>query len=382
MTGSESGEPRQAKPSLATGLLALVIGLLLAALLTELVVLIVFGEQPKFPRHVVGAPWGLRYNEPDSHYRHKSGDGTFWFRINGQGMRSERDFAYEKPEGTARIVSLGDSFTVGYEVAAEECFSSVLERELLRRGYGVEVLNAGVSGFSNAEELLYLERELIKYDPDLVVLSFFTNDLVDNVRSGLLVLEDGRLEPRSQSYVPAGRLGDLLNSSPLFNFLSGYSNAFALIKERATTIVKRRMIAQNEANESRAAGRREETPQELDARPGPDRGDAQGRLAAAILERLYDFARERSIPVVIQSIPSGGYAVPVGDRPLLDLFPYEHFDGNRPGLAVLPMIDLLKPHVGETPLTNLRSHFHWTAFAHGLSGRALAKRIVENGFLD
>ena len=45
-----------------------------------------------------------------------------------------------------------------------------LEQVLRRRGYDVEVLNAGVSGFSTAEEYLYLERELFRYDPDVVVL--------------------------------------------------------------------------------------------------------------------------------------------------------------------------------------------------------------------
>ncbi|MEZ4290376.1 MAG: hypothetical protein R3E53_07505 [Myxococcota bacterium] len=52
----------------------------------------------------------------------------------------------------------------------------MLEQELRRAGLQVEVLNAGVSGYSNAEALLYLERELLKYDPDLVLLSFFAND--------------------------------------------------------------------------------------------------------------------------------------------------------------------------------------------------------------
>jgi hypothetical protein len=145
---------------------------------------------------VVEAPWGLRYNDPGSKYRHKSADGTWWFRINRQGMRDNRDFSYKKPDGVKRIISLGDSFTIGYQVDVDQTFSAVLERELQKAGHDVEVLNAGVSGFSNAEEALYLERELLKYDPDLVVLSFYSNDLTDNVRTGLFRLKDGNLHPR------------------------------------------------------------------------------------------------------------------------------------------------------------------------------------------
>src|SRR5262245_43955387 len=103
-----------------------------ACLFGEIVVLVAVGEQPKFPRHVVEAPWGLRYNDPHSSYRHKSADGTWWFRINGEGMRDDREFAHAKPAGTRRIVSLGDSFTIGYEVEREQTFSAVLERELSR----------------------------------------------------------------------------------------------------------------------------------------------------------------------------------------------------------------------------------------------------------
>lgn len=360
---------------LRTKVLALLLGVLLSGLVLELVVLVALGEQPKFPRHVVSAPWGLRINQPSTVYRHKSADGTFIFRINSKGLRADHEYPYAKPKGTKRIISLGDSFTVGYEVQVEECFSSVLERELGRRGHSVEVINAGVSGFSNAEEVLYFERELIKYAPDAVLLSFFTNDLEDNVRTGLFALEKGTLVPRRESYVPAGRLGDFLNTNPLFNFLAGYSNAFVLLKEQTTRIVKRQAIKQNEANEEQASDSKQEG-------EGDERTRDQQRLAAAILDRLYDYAHQRGINVIIQSLPSGGYASAYDYRPLHDVFPYEDFDANRPGLAILRMVDVLRPYEGKKQIKNLRSHFHWTPFAHKLSGGALAALIHERGLLE
>ena len=60
----------------------------------------------------------------------------------------------KKPDGVGRIISLGDSFTIGYEADVDQTFSAVLERELRKPGHDVEVLNAGVSGFSNAEEVM------------------------------------------------------------------------------------------------------------------------------------------------------------------------------------------------------------------------------------
>ncbi len=43
-----------------------------------------------------------------------------------------------------------------------------------------EVVNAGVAGYGTLQEYLYLVSEGIKYQPDLVLLMFYENDLYDN----------------------------------------------------------------------------------------------------------------------------------------------------------------------------------------------------------
>ena len=370
------------KKSWLTNLVALALGCIMAFAIVEGLVLLLYGEQVKFPRHVVEAPWGLRYNDPGSSYRHKSGDGTWQFRINQQGMRDDREFGYDKPAGVKRIISLGDSFTIGYEVDVDQTFSAVLERQLTETGYEVQVINAGVSGFSNAEEALYLERELLKYDPDVVVLSFFVNDLVDNVRTGLFALNGGQLETKAETYIPAGGLGDFLNSSWFFNLLSERSNAFALLKERATYIMKAEMVRANEAtllDDKRSRPERKgdtEAPEGGSGQgQGVDERDRERQLAAAILQRTYERLEERGIPFVIQSIPteSGG--------DLIESFPRQ-FDWNQEGVYFLSMRDELLPYVGAQQLYWHQSHFHWTPFAHDKSGRALAKLILEKGLLD
>ena len=351
-------------------LAALLVGLAASAALLEGGVLLVLGEQVRFPRHVVGAPFGLRINEPGAVYRHKSPDVEVWFRINRQGMRSDRDFAYEKRAGVLRIVSLGDSYTVGYEVDVEATFSAVLERELHRRGYEVEVLNAGVSGYSTAEACLVLERELFRYAPDLVLVSFSGNDLVDNARTGLFRLEGERLVPAAPGYVPGGPLGDFLNRNPLVNFLSERSNAFALAKEIATTLVKRRMVEENLAHLA-----------------GGDGGAAgvastlalERRLTAAIYERIYAVSRARGIPLVIQSIPAP--PLPGADRQLVELFPLDEFGVDRESLLFFPAKSVLDPEFGRSLLYHERSHGHWTPLAHRLAGEELARLIDERGLL-
>jgi hypothetical protein len=369
--------PARAKgnPNWWPKLVALGSSVLVSLMLAEVLVLLVMGEQPKFPRHVVQAPWGLRYNDPGSSYRHKSADITTYFRINHQGMRSDRDFGYEKPPGVTRIVSLGDSFTIGFEVDADKCFSSILEAELRQAGLNAEVLNAGVSGYSNAEELLYLERELIKYAPDLVLVSFYGNDVEDNLRTQLFRLEAGRLVAQNAEYVPGGSLANFLNTNVLFNLLSERSNAFALANERLTTAIKRDAIDKNI----------ERIRDGTNAGATPRENDSGAQLTAAIFERMYAFLRPRQIPLVIQSIPDPAESVrpgaTSGPRKLVDLFPLASFDVHRPGLYFVSAKGFLEPSSHTQLLYWTRSHGHWTPFSHATSGRRLAELILREKLL-
>ncbi len=365
--------PRRARRLKRLGLLAL--SLVLALCLAEGAVLLLVGEVPKFPRCVVGAAFGLRVNLPGARYRHKSADVCVWFDINQRGFRDARDFPYAKPAGRKRVVTLGDSFTVGYEVAVEDTFSSVLERELRATGLDVEVINAGVSGYSNAEECLLLERELFKYDPDVVVVSYYVNDSVDNTRTGLFGLDaEDRLVQLKQDYVPLGGMADFLNRSSLARWLSERSNLFALLKERSTLVVKENLV--------------EENLRDLDVFEDPGGADHGERgkplrrrllLVARIFERMYDACRARGIPLIVQSIPA------LREEPLrlVDTFPREtYFAIERPGLHYLSGKELLSPFLGRELLYWTRSHKHWTPFSHAQSGKELARLVLAGRLLE
>lgn len=338
--------------------IALCGALVMAMIIAEALVLVTIGEQVKFPRRVVGAPWGIRYNEPGASYRHASRDGTWYFKINRQGMRADRDYSYEKPPGVRRIIVLGDSFGIGYEVDVEQTFAMVLERELRNSNHGVEVLNASVSGFSTSEEAVYLERELVKYDPDAVVISFYENDFLDNIRANLFRLEQDTLVVARDSYVPAGRLGNFLNTNPLFNVLSERSNAFAFAKEQLTLVVKRVM-------ESGTPEKTEAGPAPADDRE-PKKEDYDRRLLAAIINRMYAFLHARNIPLVILSIPHNG------QTGLVERFPRELVDFSRPGLVFVSGEQTLSALAGSHVLYNRFSLNHWTPIAHDAAGKAIA----------
>ncbi len=115
-----------------------------------------------FPRYVTDATYGpfkIRRNVSKAHYVHKSYHGQWKFFINSQGFRSKIKFSYDKPPGTIRIMTLGDSFTIGYEGQQEETYSAILEKYFRDNGYPVEVINTGLSGFGTAEELIFFRRK-------------------------------------------------------------------------------------------------------------------------------------------------------------------------------------------------------------------------------
>jgi hypothetical protein len=95
-----------------------------------------------------------------------------------------------KPPGRTRVLVLGDSMTYGLGAENHETYAARLEQLDPR----LEVINAGVPGYSAAEELLLLDEEGPSLEPDLVLVGFFFNDLPGAFKSGVrFTLEDGEL---------------------------------------------------------------------------------------------------------------------------------------------------------------------------------------------
>jgi hypothetical protein len=107
--------------------------------------------------------------------------GEFTFRTNNLGLRRDTPSSIEKPKGTRRILVLGDSQTDGY-VDNPETFAALLESALATSPgtAAVEVFNAGVVGYSPAQEYLWYQQRGSVLRPDVVVLVVYPgNDLVE-----------------------------------------------------------------------------------------------------------------------------------------------------------------------------------------------------------
>ena len=132
-----------------------------------------------------GTP-GFYISDPELGQRLAPGyDG--WFagvpvRINSLGFRDTRDYVLAKKPGTFRILVFGDSVTFGHGALSDSTYPYLLEERLKqwRPDVNWEVWNLGVPGYNTTQELKYLERVGPSYQPDLVIIGFFENDLADN----------------------------------------------------------------------------------------------------------------------------------------------------------------------------------------------------------
>jgi hypothetical protein len=99
-------------------------------------------------------------------------------RTSSIGIRN-REVSAEKPLGDYRILVLGDSHAFGYGVVEERTWPRLLETKLRRSRVmpSLEVINAGVEGLSVEQEVQLLEDRLLSLKPDLIILTYYWNDM-------------------------------------------------------------------------------------------------------------------------------------------------------------------------------------------------------------
>lgn len=124
--------------------------------------------------------------------------------INSLGFR-DREVPPKGP-GRYRITVVGDSFTFGQGIEADERFSNLLERFL---GARYEVLNFGKPG-NNMPEHLDVLAQALTGSPDFVLLQLYINDF-----------ETPQMErPRPYPLLPGALNRNLQGSSMMYDLLS------------------------------------------------------------------------------------------------------------------------------------------------------------------
>ncbi len=97
----------------------------------------------------------IKYGQPLFEGIFQCAEYKTFIKTNSEGFR-DSEHNLKKPKGVFRIIVLGDSFTYGLGVEAEETYSKILEKILneasVRRDIRYEVFNMGIAGIGTLEE--------------------------------------------------------------------------------------------------------------------------------------------------------------------------------------------------------------------------------------
>lgn len=316
------------------------------------------------PRYVHATEFGIRGNEPNKKYWQKTPETKVFFSINSKGIRSNCEIPYEKAGNIQRIVVLGDSFGMGYEVSLEDSFTSQLSRFLEAKGVQVEVVNLSVSGHGNAEQYIMLVNEGFKYHPDLVLLQWHSTDIQDNIRSNLYALENGRLVPRSNTYLPGVEISRTLFQIPGYRLMAENSQLYSYFREKVAMEIKDILVSLRS---------RSKTPIESTLHESEMANEYKEDLTIALIDKMRQECQERNSAFLVLDIPRIR-----GRTEFWSVFPrhraepliFEYY---------CPIEDFYKADGAK--LYWEKGHGHLTPLGCKIIGRGLTDYIINNNLL-
>jgi hypothetical protein len=379
-----------------SNVLALAVGALLGLTAVELVARAIGIAYPTF------GTWDPRVGHMlrpgASGWCNQEGSRVF-IEVSTDGLR-DREHARAKSAGVYRIAILGDSFAEALQVEIDDTFWSVLSSRLTSRpelsGRIVEPVNFGVSGYGTAQEMLTLRHRVWDFDPDMILLLFYSgNDVWDNSRAltgrdvPYFVLHDNELildETFRQHPPLRGRAGLLV---PAIDQL-GRLRLFQL-GQQARALHSQRAIARvsGEGSESfRRFGMRENA-----LRPPSDPDWEQAwQVTERLLREIHAESSARGAPFVLAL---GSNALQVHPDPSIrreftealaipDLDYSDHRLmrlGGECGFMVITLAPALRDEAQRTGEfmhggAGVNGAGHWNRTAHRIAGELLADRLL------
>lgn len=319
---------------------------------------------------------------PEFFRRNRPGEGwirtsefTSWVEINSKGLRGP-ETEYAKPPGEVRVLALGDSFTFAEQVHLHETYVQRLEDKLNSAGASprFRVLNGASNSWTTANQLVFLIEEGLKYEPDVVLLAFFTgNDAEENYRrvSGVQRAEEADLALRGEDAFEGPR--KVLRASRLYAaFESGI-----LAKLPAAA------------------------PSDGALRPPPrtrSQAETAWSITSSLLERMHRVTQERGIGFAIMMIPRGAQvgawvsksasAGDAGDNEgsltgFEDVQAILTVVGDRLGVSTLDLLPAFLEEKDRAPgqVFYYPVNRHWSPTSHAIAAEQLHQFLVRNGLV-
>jgi lysophospholipase L1-like esterase len=321
---------------------------------------------------------------------------------NSHGFR-DREHAYEKPAGTKRVVILGDSYMEALQVPLERSLTALLEKRLRDRKVPAETINLGVSAYGTGREYLMLREHGIKHKPDLVLLFFVGNDLINNnihlegtpyvpypvLDGNGLLARNGNGEPR---FTP------IHDTESRFGFLTGflreYSSAYRLLRMTIEGSPQLHELLYRFGIMSTPAGGGKGTGDNLGLYEiyrvaEQDAFKESWRLTENLLLEVDRLAAKNGAKLVVVLVPAPWEVYPELWESIRDQVPEMRrvaLDVNQPSRHLIsflqsrkiPHIDLLagfRANAGKAAKLFFQPDSHWTAAGHDLAADLLADPV-------
>ena len=313
-----------------------------------------------------------------SRYRHSAtgfgdlvprqdGHWIIWFhrpyhvQTNRVGLRNT-----EEPSTTAfRILAIGDSQTFGPYLANEDTWPAWTENYLRQRDRTAErtqVFNAGIAGYTIADELAYLKERGVAFEPKLVVLAVFENDLHDlrKERNGLV---------QRPARVRTARIADWLAAN------SALADLADQIKTRWRFARANIDVRRGESNVASAAP------------PAPDEAVLAARYHA-LFDEAVGLLKAANIRLAVVFIPAADVIAENAVSAMEPVIRAATAAAGTPYLDLTPMFRTQPDAVARLYLMQRDPAGQWTGNRHlsregnAVIGRTLAEWLVERKLTD
>jgi hypothetical protein len=295
------------------------------------------------------------------------------------------------PKGKAlRALALGDSFTFGWGVPREETFEARMEALQAARARAagerpIEVINAGVPGYTLYQSLLALEKRGWRVDPDVVIAGVFVqNDFSENS-----VTRDW-LERKRRGLT--GKHDD----DGIAEWLAAHSQAYVWLRVKYKSSYR---LQRSWYKLTRPFSRKDETYRHRNLmvfrKPSPPEMEAEWKLSERILRDLRDTVSARGRKLLVVLIPSELQVVRAQweqevRHEKMSPATFDLDSPNRRALAIcrdagIPALDLLPPLRAASDggaILYLPSDHHWNARGHALAADLILRKLREEGWLD
>lgn len=317
---------------------------------------------------------------------------TYQVTTTEAGYRMDEPVAIPKPKGVTRVLVLGDSFTFGVGVENDETFCHFAEEWLRQKAPGRrwEVVNAGCPGWGTENMLGFWRHRGEMLEPDVVVMAFFRNDLIDNRREMVYRVRAGQVQEAPASEISTVK--KWVNWIPGYGFLSAHSHFVNLLRRGISawlfSPITHAARQKEEASATLTTGTLQQSEPRLLPNPiagGPDLRRfvvSELHIFMALLDAMVTEIREQGALPILLLLPGLDESVPgIWERDL----PVQYREVARLGRAWesegrLVLVNGYKTIEsaragGET--VHIPGDGHFNPQGHRLIGRLLGERLLE-----